>query len=119
MADVPNNNNIPIVCLVKYNKLAEDQKCGGDVYTFKLGDGCDGWGGITLADCEAHCTGDNIASNCSSAPLGACAGFRYYTESGWCHLFESCEPKNATMIEECGTSACDDYQKEGGTLTKL
>eukprot|EP00438_Fugacium_kawagutii_P026347 Skav235404 [mRNA] locus=scaffold487:153515:161185:- [translate_table: standard] len=66
-----------------------DQWCKGYPYTHdECGGNCNGWGGLTQADCQAKCENDEKPIGCQQEQ--SCMGAVYYPSTGWCHLYSIC-----------------------------
>ena len=76
------------------------QKCkDAFTYTFNAPSSCNGWGGLTAAQCRGKCETNAKANNCPTSPTGSCAGYTFWSSSGWCHLYSDCsslEPNSQT-----------------------
>ena len=88
----------------EYKLLGNRQGCT-NVYT-AVGGGCNGWGGISLEECQAHCSNNDMPPGCS--PRQVKCAFIHYTprpNGKWCHLAEA----------DCGVKEADAdlYQKFG------
>eukprot|EP00913_Durusdinium_trenchii_P003891 g3600.t1 len=79
-------------------KISIDGKtCKGTPYTmlgcmrclrFDKKKRCDGWKGLTEAQCLAKCRSNAKASRC---PQKVCRAAVFYPSSGWCHLYDQCD----------------------------
>lgn len=78
---------------------ATGQVCTGASYTNNMGVGCNGWSGITEAECQRLCDISAQAENC---PVLPCAAAAFYTADPWCHLYTG--PECATQTSEEGVN---------------
>ena len=80
---------------IHYEKIGEDgMTCENteSIYTFTGKNSCDGWKGISLAECKAKCT-DNAIPKSQCPRQGVKCGFVRYNPNFGCHLADdSCKP---------------------------
>lgn len=72
---------IPMVSVPK-------RRCKGTPYTYNEAKGCNGWSSLTEKQCMEKCSSNARAKNC---PQKTCRAAVFYKDSGWCHLYDSCE----------------------------
>ncbi|CAJ1395034.1 unnamed protein product [Effrenium voratum] len=82
--------------------LVPNKVCKGKPYTFDKKSKCDGWGGLTIEQCQQKCADNEQALHC---PPRACKGAVFYRKTGWCHLYEQCteledRPSATAIIEK-------------------
>ena len=70
------------------------------------GNGCNGWGGISLEECKAHCSNNDMPPGCSPRPV-KCSFIHYTARANgeWCHLADAnCGIKeaNANLYQKLG-----------------
>ena len=87
----------------EYKLLGTGQGCT-NLYTH--GNGCNGWKGISLEECQAHCSNNDMPPGCTPSQV-ECSFIHYTarTYGKWCHLAEA----------NCGAKQADSnlYQKIG------
>ena len=77
-----------------YGKKCESRS---SLYTARSGD-CDGWEGISLSQCEAKCTQNEVPSKCQQNGV-KCKYFQYNTATKWCHLADAtCKPVQGDKV---------------------
>lgn len=101
-----------VVSAIYFGTMAEENKampgfqfvdnrlCSGTAYTVNLGIGCNGWKGVTEAQCQQYCTDSTPAPNCPNQPCFAAA---FYPASGFCHLFTEPECQVMTAVSDIET----------------
>ena len=57
-------------------------------YTFTGTPDCDGWRGISLDECEQHCTNNDLPTGCKDEGK-QCEYVQYRPNPGWCHLVDA------------------------------
>jgi len=75
-------------------KAIEGARCSSSYYTFDVADKsklCDGWSGLTAAECALKCSGNEQATNC---PQKTCVAATFFEKTGWCHLHDTCPDLN-------------------------
>ena len=74
-----------------YRLLGKDITCDSStIYTFSPDNGCDGWSGLSLHECQEKCKkNEQPNSNCPHQNA-VCKYFTYNTQTKWCHLAEHC-----------------------------
>ena len=86
--------------------------CGNDKswYTYTGKTYCDGWSGISLEECQAKCTRNEVP-NAKCPRQGVKCRFVHYTHgTNWCHLADdTCNPVK-------GASRYTITMKEGGLI---
>ena len=71
-----------------YKKIGDGMTCGNDKswYTYTGKTYCDGWSGISLEECQAKCTRNEVP-NAKCPRQGVKCKFVHYTHgTNWCHL---------------------------------
>ncbi|CAE7347915.1 unnamed protein product [Symbiodinium microadriaticum] len=66
----------------------QGRKCRRKPYTMDQAAGCNGWKGLTIEGCKDKCRMNSIAEKC---PAKLCAAAVFFTNSGFCHLYDECE----------------------------
>jgi len=66
----------------------QGRKCRTKPYTMDQTAGCNGWKGLTIEGCKDKCRMNSIAEKC---PAKLCAAAVFFTNSGFCHLYDECE----------------------------
>ena len=81
---------------IHYKMIGDSgMRCGNleSVYTYKRNSDCQGWKGISLAECKAKCTNNEIPSQCPRQGV-KCAFIHYIHDRGGCQLADdSCIPE--------------------------
>ena len=88
---------------IAYKKIGDGMMCETgrkSVYTFSLTHGCDGWQYISLADCKAKCTRNELPNSRCPRQGVKCAYVIYSPQTTdqkeWCYLAdETCNPIKA------------------------
>ena len=63
------------------------------LFTFTGGRVCDGWKGISLEECKAKCTNNEVPNDKCPRQNVNCEFMQYYHPTKWCHLGDStCKP---------------------------
>ncbi|CAE7320862.1 NCL [Symbiodinium sp. KB8] len=96
-------------------KAIEGAKCSSRYYTFDNADQsnlCDGWSGLTVAECALKCSGNEQATNC---PQKTCVAATFYEKTGWCHLHDTCPDLNNNPAATAIVPEAARWCKGGGT----
>ena len=93
--------------LDKYVLVKKKKKCNTRSTYTGTGDGCNGWGGISLEQCKRHCDNNDAPNLCQQK---ICEYVIYYHDNNvntgaWCHLADS------TCIAEVDIENGAVYQK--------
>ena len=79
-----------------FQKIGDGMICEGwqsnDMYTFDSQRHCNGWKGVTLRECEARCTQNEVPINCQQQGI-KCKYVQFNTADNSCHLGDfRCKP---------------------------
>ena len=87
-----------------YEKINDSSQCGDKLKSLYTYDGseCNGWAGISLAECERKCTNNEVPTTCTRNGV-ECEYVQYYLPTSYCHL---------------GDATCNVTQGEGTVLKK-
>ena len=82
---------------IKYNKIGDGITCGNKkAYTTFICYGCkqcDGWSGISLEECQAKCSRNEVPNAKCPRQGVKCKYVHYNRAAKWCHLADStCNP---------------------------
>ena len=70
---------------MSYEKVGDKRECQSP-YTYTGNATCDGWNGITLHECKAKCTNNEIPSATCPRQNVTCVYVDYDYTTSWCHL---------------------------------
>ena len=69
------------------------------LFTFTGGHVCDGWKGISLEECKAKCTNNEVPNDKCPRQNVNCEFVHYYHTTKWCHLGDStCKPTRTNKL---------------------
>jgi len=78
-----------------YLKIGDGVRCENSrsLYTYTGKSSCDGWSGVSLDECQAKCTRNELPNPSCPRHDIKCAYVHYYPPTKWCHLGDNtCKP---------------------------